>query len=240
MYKIVILEDEPSQARRMTEYLRKYESSLENASFLIEHYRGGLALLDAYSCDADVVFLDICVPDMLGMDVARAIRDADPNVMIVFVTNLVEYAVEGYSVRAFDYIVKPVSYPMFQSKMDRIMRILTTRKTDVSLKLKTKEGFVRVEADDILYLEVRNHAVYIHMEHGKSIRQWSSLGSFEKLLQKAYFVRCNSCYLVNLKYVQEIQGDSAIVAGQRLTISIPRRKAFIEAFSQYTGGSRPQ
>lgn len=240
MYKIVVLEDEPSQARRMAEFLRKYESSLANVSFSVEHYSNGLALLNAYSCDADVVFLDICVPDMQGMDVARAIRKTDPNVMIVFVTNLIEYAVEGYSVRAFDYIVKPVSYPIFSAKMDRIMRILTTRKTDISLKLKTKEGIVRIEADDILYLEVRNHAVYIHMGQGKSIRQWNSLANYEKILQKAYFARCNSCYLVNLKYVQGIQGDSVIVAGQMLTISIPRRKAFIEAFSQYTGGSRSQ
>ena len=238
MYKIIMLEDEAPQARQMMEYLRKCEASFPNCSFSVEHFDNGQSLLEAYRCDADVVFLDICVPKMQGMEVARKIREIDPNVMIVFVTNLVEYAVEGYTVRAFDYIVKPLSYPIFHVKIDRILRMLASRKTEIALTLKTKEGMVRIQADDILFLEVLNHSVYIHLGNGKTIQQWASLASYETILQEAYFVRCNSCYLVNLKYVQGIYGDKVMVGGQMLAISIPKRKSFIEAFSQYKGGSR--
>ena len=132
MYKIVLLEDEAAQARQIMGFLRKYEASFSDYSFSIEHYHNGQALLEAYRCDADVALLDICVPKVQGMEVARRIREMDPNVMIVFVTNLVEYAVEGYSVKAFDYIVKPFAYPLFQAKMERIMRSLASRKTEIS------------------------------------------------------------------------------------------------------------
>lgn len=237
MYKIVILEDEQIHMERIVEFLRQYETDHQNCAFSIEQYSSGLVLLDAYRCDADVLFLDIYVSDMLGMDVAQRIRMVDQDVTIIFVTNLSEYAVESYSVQAFDYILKPFAYPAFQAKLDRLLRWLDAQKSKVALNLKTKESIMRVYADDILYLEVLDHDVYVHTGYGKSIRQWGSLSKFEAALQGAHFARCNSCYLVNLKYVQKIQGDRAIVAGHELAISKPKRKEFLNAFAQYMGGS---
>lgn len=108
--KICILEDEKTQTERMTEYLTRYQREHGDFDYVLETYSRAFDLLDAYRGDADLLFLDIRLPDQLGIETARRIREKDPRVMIVFVTNLAQYAIEGYSVRAFDYILKPVEY----------------------------------------------------------------------------------------------------------------------------------
>lgn len=233
--KLIVLEDIESQTEHLRQLLQQYEEEHPDIYFSVEFYDKGFALLDHYRCDADILILDIQVPDMLGIEVARAIRKADKNVTIVFLTNLMQYAVEGYSVQAFDYILKPLNYVTFKAKMDRIIRKLELEKTDAVLSIKTKEGMLRIPVSIIQYLEVLGHDVYIHTGT-QTIKQWGSLSKFEKMLPEKNFVRCNSCYLVNLKYVQGMKGDCVIVKGQELVISRPQRKPFLAALAEYKGG----
>jgi DNA-binding LytR/AlgR family response regulator len=238
MYKVTILEDEPRQRERELAYLHRYEEAHPEVSFSIETYERGVLLLDQYRCDADFLLLDIRVPDMLGMEVARRIRQMDERVVILFVTNLTEYAVEGYSVQAFDYILKPIAYPSFEAKLSRVIRLLNARSAAVTVQIKTKEGTQRISAEDILYLEVVNHDVYFHMGSGAVLRQWGSLSKYEELLKESHFARCNACYLVNLKFVRGISGESVLVGETELAVSGPRRRDFLSALAQYKGGSR--
>ncbi|MCC8063545.1 MAG: LytTR family DNA-binding domain-containing protein [Clostridiales bacterium] len=237
MLKIGVLEDEAEQAQRLMDYLQRYQMEHSGVTFTVELYDRAISLLDSYQPNFDILFLDIRLPDMLGMEVARRIRKTDENVMIIFVTSLSQYAVEGYSVRAFDYILKPVAYGSFSSKLTRALRILSYDREETTVLVKTREQTVRLAADAILYVEVSNHDLVIHTGD-QLLKQWGSLSKLEEQLKDAHFERCNSCYLVNLKYVRGIQGNQLLVGEDSLTISKSRRKEFLNALAQYKGGSR--
>ena len=237
MLNIVILEDQADQAERLTGMLEKYASSHSDFSYSLRLYDRSIPLLTEYKCDADILFLDIQVPDMLGMDAAKRIRAMDNKVMIIFITMLTQYAIEGYSVGAFDYVLKPVRYEELSTKMDRICRMLAHQNTSMTLELRTKEEMRRISADDITYIEVINHDILIHTDR-EVLRQWGNLKSYEDKLAPAHFVRCNACYLVNLKYVRGISGDTVTVGSDELAVSKAKRKEFLMALAQYKGGSR--
>ena len=237
MLNIVILEDQAEQAERLSRMLSKYSSLHEDFTYQLKIYDRSIPLLTEYKCDADLLFLDIQIPDMLGMDVAKRIRTMDSQVMIIFITMLTQYAIEGYSVGAFDYVLKPVRFDEFSTKMDRVCRVLAHQNTSISLEVRTKEEIRRVSADDITYIEVANHDILIHTD-GEIIRQWGNLKSYEEKLSSGHFVRCNACYLVNLKYVRGINGDMVSVGNDKLAVSKAKRKDFLMALAQYKGGSR--
>lgn len=237
MLKIGLLEDEQDQAERLILFLTQYQQSHPQFAYTLQRYSRALELLDHYERDFDLLFLDIRLPDMTGMEAAHRIRESDRNVMIIFVTSLTQYAVEGYSVQAFDYIVKPIGYESFAAKLERAERVLSYRRPGVVLDIKTREGSLRLSADMIHYFEVFDHDLLIHTDDG-IIKQWGSLSKYEKQLTNAHFARCNSCYLVNLKFVRGIYGDEVEVGSSRLTVSKSRRKAFLQALAQYKGGAR--
>lgn len=235
MLKIGLLEDEQDQAERLILFLAQYRQSHPQFAYTLQRYSRALELLDHYERDFDLLFLDIRLPDMTGMEAAHRIRESDRNVMIIFVTSLTQYAVEGYSVQAFDYIVKPIGHESFAAKLERALRVLSYRRPGVVLDIKTREGSLRLSADMIHYFEVFDHDLLIHTDDG-IIKQWGSLSRYEKQLAEAHFARCNSCYLVNLKFVRGIYGDEVLVGNDRLAVSKSRRKAFLQALAQYKGG----
>ena len=231
MLKICVLEDEAAQMERMKAYLQKFQSEHADFEYVLDAYKNAFDLLEHYKRDVDLLFLD-----MSGMEVAHRIREADQNVMIIFVTNLTQYAIEGYSVNAFDYILKPLAYNSFSSKLERALRMLSYRSSDITLDLRTRDGGRRVSADSITYIEISNHDIIVHVG-AEQIRQWGTLSKLEAQLREAHFVRCSSSYLVNLKYVHKVRGDQLLVGGDTLSISRPRRKEFLNALAQYKGGS---
>lgn len=238
MIRITILEDEKKQRSILKKYLNDYQKEHTDTSFIIEEYENSHDLLKQYRCDTDILILDIYLEDMLGTDVARHIRKMDSNVIIIFITNLAQYAIEGYEVQATDYILKPLSYPSFCTKMERILRILSHRELGTLLNLKNKEGIACLSASNILYLEIIDHDIFIHTTDGEVVKQWGSLTKFEELLKNDHFVRCNSCYLVNLKYVTGVKGENVIVKDKKLLMSKPRRKEFLQSLARYRGGSQ--
>ena len=238
MIKIILLEDQDKQAEAIMGLLRRYEEKNEE-SFDVKRYGRGSDLLENYNCDADILFLDIQVPDMLGIEVAKQIRQKDNTVIIMFVTSFSQYAIEGYSVDAMDYILKPVSYAPFSAKLARAVRVIKQRQTEgVMMSVKTKTSIRRFPSSKLAYIEVINHTLVYHLTDGSVLSQWGSLGHVEEQLQESYFVRCNSGYLVNLRYVESIEGNYVIVNGDSLKISAPKRKEFLGAVAQYKGGSR--
>jgi DNA-binding LytR/AlgR family response regulator len=115
--------------------------------------------------------------------------------------------------------------------------MLSYREPHVVIDVKTRNGNLRLSDDMIFYIEVSNHDVFIHMGE-RVVKQWGSLSKYEEQLRSAHFARCNSCYLVNLKYVCGVRGDMVLVGEEELTISKPKRKEFLNALAQYKGGSR--
>lgn len=237
MLKIIILEDDTAFSRRLTDYLGRYAAARDGLSLSIQSYDNAVDFLTDYRCDADLLLMDIQMPGMLGIDAAKKVREIDTRVMIIFITTLTQYAIEGYSVGAFDYILKPLRFDILCAKLDRAMRILSHMRTEISVEIRSKKEVHRVHADDIRYIEVSSHDVLVHTDHG-TFQQWGNLKAFEDLLSGAHFARCNACYLVNLKYVRAIIDNEVDVGGELLSISKLKRREFLNALAQFKGGSR--
>ena len=236
MWKAAVVEDEREAAERIADYLGRFGEE-NGETFDVSYYGDAEAFLAGYDPECDIVFMDIQLPDMSGMDAARALRAVDSEVTLVFVTSMVQYAVSGYEVSALDFIVKPVSYPNFAMKMKRVLRERRLRapRSD-ELSLSGEGGVRRVSVSSVKYIEVVGHHLIFHTFDGDA-DVCGALGEMEKTLAGKGFSRCNNCYLVNLRHVSEIRPASCIVGGEEVQISRRRRKAFMDDLTAYVGGA---
>lgn len=233
MLKIAIVEDEKIQSDQLLSYLEKYCSD-NNILYNASTFSNPLSLLENYSSDYHIIFLDIMMPYMNGMEAAHKIREVDNNALIIFVTNLAQYAIAGYEVNALDYVLKPMRYNEFALKMQKALSRINLD-DDKSIRIATKEGKVNLEIKDIIYIEVQGHRVNYHTNRGDFIER-NSIREIEKDLTPYGFSRCNNCYLVNMRYVTLIKGYSVFLGETELQISQPRKKAFNQALVEFWEG----
>ena len=234
---IGILEDERDVAETIERYIRTYFDGIGRGGDIeIRYFSNAFDLLENYRADYDVLFMDIQLNVMSGMESAVLIRRQDPQVLIIFVTNLAQYAVEGYQVNAFDFILKPVDYNGFAMKLSRICKELEHRSDRGSVTLKTKAGFMRLSISRISYVEVRGHDIIYHMD-GENITARGTMKNVASQLEGHYFSLCNSCYLVNLAYVKKANKTVLLSTGEELAISQGKRKQFMAHLAKYLGGT---
>lgn len=230
---IAIVEDEVEEAEILRSYFTRYSKEY-GTTFTVTHFGSAEAFLNRYRPVYDLVLMDICLPKTSGMDAAAELRKLDQSVPLIFVTNMAQFAVKGYEVDAFDFVVKPVSYANFVLKLHRLLgRLATRREGEVLVTL--SDHMVRLSASQIKYIEISGHRMVYHTTSGE-VNAYGNLKEVEASLDASIFARCNSCYLVNLNYVQAIQGHTVLVDGEELQISRPRRKAFVQALNDYLGG----
>lgn len=233
MLHIAVVEDDADALEQTRGFLERYarENGLE---LRISLFRDGSGILADYRPVYDVIFLDIEMPEVSGMEAARRIRAQDGDVVLVFVTNMARYAIQGYSVGALDYVLKPINYYTFSTKLERAVS-MARRRSSGQVILNRPDGAVRLETRQIYYVEIQSRVLYYHTELGVfSVR--GTLQSAEEKLAKYHFVRCNYWYLVNLMHVSEIHRDTVVVAGHELEISRRNRTAFMTALTDYVGG----
>ena len=232
MFKIAIVEDQEETRESLNRFVRQYaqEQGLQVEISLITD---GAEIAEHYTPGFDIIFMDVEMPRLDGFGAAEAIRAVDADVVLVFVTNMAQYAIRGYEVDALDYVLKPVNYYQFCTKLSRaIQRVQRRRGGQVVLQLAgggiqlldlAGGGIQLLDTADIYYLETRSRMLYYHTSKGEFAAR-ASLQSAEKQLAEYHFVRCNQCYLVNLAYVKGIENDFALVRNDRLEISRRQRK----------------
>ena len=148
---------------------------------------------------------------------------------------MAQFAIRGYAVDALDYVLKPVPYFAFSQQLQKAVdRLRKHRKTFLTVPI--DGGLRRIDVNTIYYLESEGHSVRIYTEDGESLAP-GSLKSYEEKLADKPFARCNSGYLVNLEQVMEVQQNTVQVGPYALQISRPKKKAFLEALTDYIGGS---
>ena len=232
MIRIAIVEDAAFDRQVLRDCLREYGQET-GTEFQITEFTGGTAFLEQNQEDLDLIFMDIMMDGLDGLTTARKLRRRDDKVLLVFVTSMLQYAVQGYSVDAMDFIVKPVTYTGLKLCMDRVVRRLNET-TPVRLRFTNREGTHSVDAAEICYIESLEHKIVVHTVQGE-IQSDMSLAAAEKMVKALPFFRCHVSYLVNLRYVDRVSGNDVWVNGDRLAISRYRRKDFLEAWSAWLG-----
>lgn len=233
MVRITIVEDDPVDLARLTDCLRQYEAEQEER-FDVKSFSNPSDFLSAYRSDCDLIFMDIELPVFNGVDVARQLREMDSVVTLVFITNMEQYAVNGYEVDALDFVVKPINYYRFSSMMRKALRGIT-RRGEKEVIVQSSGTITRLRVSQILYVEIRDHLLIYHTDQGK-IESWGKLADAEAELADHHFARCSSSHLVNLRHVISVVGNDVDVAGRKLPISQRRRKAFYACVTNYLSG----
>ena len=233
MKRIAIVEDEPLVAKSMQKLIQDYQDE-QGVRFSCSCFSDAESFLETFKADYDLLFLVIKLPGMNGMQAAEEVRAKDRSVLIVFVTNMRQYAIKGYMVDALDFIVKPVEAMVLHTLLDKAMRILASREDDAFSVIRTPKGYHRILIRELLYVDVQKHRLTYHLTSG-NLESWGNLSEAEKLLPMDQFSRCHNCYLVNLRYVVSLEGDDVVVGKEVLKIARTRKKEFLHSFTNYLG-----
>ncbi|MCH5350522.1 MAG: response regulator transcription factor [Clostridiales bacterium] len=233
MIRAAILEDDEKEARVLEQAIARYAKESELA-VETDIFDKPLAFLSNYKASYDIIFFDIEMPGMSGLEAAEEIRKSDDTVVIVFVTHMAQLAVKGYGVDATDFVVKPVEYKDFVGVMARVRRRLSV-KQQMMHTVRSLSGVVRIDVSEITYVEVYKHRLFYHLANGQTHEAWGTLVQLEEELPADRFCRCNNCYLVNLQFVRGVKDDVVIVGKDELKISRPRKQEFINRLVAFTG-----
>lgn len=224
--KIAILEDEKEIAQQTSDYVNQYANE-HNLFFVTKIFPTGFSLLDDDISSYDIFLMDICVPGMDGMEVAKNIREKNNKAVIMFITNLSNYALLGYSVQALDYILKPVSYESFAFRFSRAVNYLQSNTTKY-VKLQVDKSSKLFDLNDILFFQIYSHEIVVYTVSGQ-FRTYGSLKQIEESLKDPSFVRCDACSLVNLKHVRELKKDTLVVGDFEVKMSRNKKKLIRES-----------
>lgn len=235
LIRIAIVEDEEKYRKTLISYINKYtkEHMLEVS---VDLYDDGDEISEKYSCQYDVIFMDIMMQFMDGMTAAEKIRESDENVIIIFITNMVNYAIKGYQVGAFDYILKPITYFSVSKSFERALAKIPGSDVREFITISLPSGSRKVIIKEICRVESEQH--YLHIVTKKdSFRTYMRLKDMEEALASHDFFKINKGILVNLRYVDGIEGENCIVNGEYCPISRRKKKEFLETLNDYMNGS---
>lgn len=230
MVRIAVVEDDELYISQLLKFLEDYQRE-EQEEFRIQVYRDGDGITADYKAQYDIILMDIQMKFVDGMTAAEEIRRVDSQVVIIFITNMPQYAIRGYEVGALDYILKPVTYFAFSRKLKRaVSRLKRPGKQCVVIPI--KGGIKRVEVSDIYYIESEGHNLVYHTREGIFVSP-GTMKSAEDALAKMHFSRGNKGYLINLEHVEGVKDKCAVVKGESLLLSRPRTNAFMQELTKY-------
>lgn len=234
MLRVAVAEDNEVYRNQMEEYLNRY-SREHQVALECTFFPNGLELVQNYRPDYEILLLDIMMPDLDGMTAAEQIRQVDDKVVLLFITQMTQYAIQGYSVGALDYLLKPLNYQTFDLKFSRAVDRVRSRAGGV-ITLLLPGGIKRLKTSDIYYVEIQNHMLHYHTREGEYVLR-GTMSAAERELEPYSFAKCSHWYLVNLAHVTEVNKDTVTVAENRLDISRRHRATFLSNVTNYVGGN---
>ncbi len=212
-YKILVVDDEHHSVGLLSSVIAEFEQ----LAIIGTAENGRQAIQITAAKNPDLIFLDIGLPDMTGIEVAAAIREMKYNPAIIFVTAHNQFAVDAFRVAAFDYILKPVEHDQIRSllgkfieksapedlgyKMDQLLQRFNTQH---KIKFTTPEGFVLINPDDILYFEAEGSYTNIHLVKDRMQMLSLNLGYIGKQLSEKQFYRISRSHIINLSYLLSV------------------------------------
>lgn len=235
-YKILLVEDSDDEAATLQAHLRRYASHV-GVAFQIERLSSALDFMrDDLVCD--LVFMDIDLPGINGMEAAEYLRMHDAQTPLIFVTNLAQYAVQGYQVDALDFMVKPVSYEDFSLRMGRAMRVME-RRASRSIAITSSGETHVVELSDIRYVELQGHNLLYHVAgQTEPLKARGSMREARQELPQELFLPISQGCIVNMEHIRAVRNDSLDMDdGVTLYFSRSRKRPGLETLARFFGGT---
>ncbi len=214
-----------------TKHMLESWSAVTSSKLEIDCFDNGDSLIrESSSSPYDIIFLDIIMPLLNGMDTAKELRDMDKTVKIIFLTSSPEFALQSYSVKATDYCIKPVAYEKLKEVMDYCTAF--NQQEPENLTLKTVGGFQKIYLHDIEYMEAQNKRVLFFLKSGQVIEVIEPLYTFETSLSDSRgFFKCHRSYIVYLPNVDYFSStEIKTKSGRRIPIARGYGKAFQDAY----------
>lgn len=234
MIKIVLCEDQIQHQKTIKKFLKEILEE-NNVDYDLKVYVSGEELLDNYPQDTDIFILDIQMEKINGMDVARNIREIDQSKPeIIFTTSLIEYIQEGYEVRAYRYLLKPIQCEdLSKHILSCVSEVINKR--DKFIMIENKDETYKINIEDIMYIEIQRKDMSIHTEN-KNYETKMTMDKIEKELSNHNFYRCHKSFLVNIDYVDNVKQYVAILENkEEVLVSRHRFKDFKSKFLNSLG-----
>lgn len=234
--KLAIIEDEQVHGELLASYLEEWGAE-RSVSLCIKAFASAESFLFVWEeeWDFDVLFIDIQMKEMNGMELAKRIREQDPDIVIIFTTGLPEYMEEGYEVEALHYLLKPISHEKLEQCMDRALK---RGIRDRFLLVQTREEILKLSVERILYVEARGHGCVMEYlsQTGKTYLAeiTESISDLEQKLGDEDFVKCHRSYLCRTGSIQRIDKSEIVLDnGSRVPVSRRLYGQVNQAFIQY-------
>jgi DNA-binding LytR/AlgR family response regulator len=226
MFKIAICDDEEKYLDQEEEILTSIMQNQKVEEYVIHRYHSGDELIEnPVETDYQVMFLDITMEGMNGIQTARILREKNPDACIVFVTAYIDYAIEGYQVEAFRFILKD---GMETSMPECVKAILNKRKIkEKIMHYSFQEGEVQLPLQSLYYIENYKHQQLFHVKDGQDFEIYhlnSKMDLLEKQLEHLGFLRIQQGYIVNICKVKRMTNYRVILYDCDVEFSIPRTK----------------
>ncbi len=230
MISVAICDDE----KYMSDQIEKSVSDFfhgKNMEVVVSQFPCGEELL-RYDKPIDLLFLDIQMKETDGMTVARKLRKRGFRGYLIFVTVLKEMVFQSFEVQAFDYLVKPIEQRQFDKTMERLLASMQNAGEANLLIRRGYESHI-IALDDIVYCEIIDRKVYLHLISSKIIDYYERIESLESRLDGRFF-RCHRSFLINLQYLKSYQDQTAYMEdGTRIPVSRLRSKEFSGVILRY-------
>lgn len=230
--RIAVIEDEKVHRDLLLSYLRDWSAGQGSAE--IYPFETAESFWFAYEEDKrfDVLFVDIQMPGMDGMELAKRVREKDRDVVIVFTTGITDYLEEGYEVEALHYLIKPLN----EEKVRLCLEKAKERRQSVNfVTLHTEEGTLKMSEETVNYAEARGHGCIIGLADNGELAVKENLSELESMLNDRGFAKCHRSYLCRIGNIRHI-GKEEIVFDNGQSIPVSRRlynevnRRFIEYF----------
>lgn len=232
--KIAICEDQAVQMDLLNSKITNWANE-KGINILIDNSSSAESFLFQWSDynKYDIIFLDIKLSKMSGIELSNIIREKNKTMDIVFVTGFFKYALHGYKVGALQYLMKPVKKLDLQFCLDKTLNRISDKCETSMIILDTSKHIIKLDYNEIHYCIMFSPYIDIHTNSEK-ITLRKKISEMEEILPNEYFVRCHRSYIVNLKYIKSITKSNVVLeSGFKIPISRGKYKEINDAFITY-------
>jgi DNA-binding LytR/AlgR family response regulator len=231
--KILAVDDNLNQLRKIIDSIDKYFQNIVNIEHIVDRARKTTDAIDKLNKNTyDLIFLDVDIDEMSGVELGKKIRMKNEEVEMIFVTAYPDFSMKAYEIFALNYILKPIDEEIFQKTMNKAVENLRNKHIAISekfIEVAVKQESRNLFYNDILFLEKYGKNVKIHLSDGSNLEHRAALNDYEDELDSKNFLRCHRGYIVNISKIERYTYNDLYLKNSEKTIPVGRKfKEFID------------